>query len=250
MFDPVSTRRAGAFGASLATHLAFAALLLILLTSSRAADTVDYPTMRASLRYVNVAGVGGGGGGSNIRREVPRPGPPVPVEARPVVTPPPAPMALSLVATSAPLDIPGAMSGLSTPVVLAPGNPGGTAGTPGRGAGPGRGEGEGPGRGGNTGGGIYGPGDNVTVPELLYERKATYTTDAVHRRVQGEVEIEAIVMADGSVTKPRIVKSLDPGLDRRALDAVVHWRFKPGRLRDTNQPVNVIVRLVLGFTLR
>lgn len=108
----------------------------------------------------------------------------------------------------------------------------------------------GPGSDRNTGGDEYQVGDNVTVPVLVYEKKPTYTSAAVLAKIQGIVELEVIVMADGSVAHRRIVHSLDRGLDQRAIEAVTQWRFKPGRRRDTNQPVNVRVRVHLTFMLR
>jgi TonB family protein len=90
----------------------------------------------------------------------------------------------------------------------------------------------------------------VTTPEVIYEKRPTYTSDALLARRQGVVEIEAVVLADGRVARPRIIHSLDRGLDQRAIEAVLQWRFKPGRRRDTNQPVNVVVRIHLTFLLR
>jgi protein TonB len=248
MKHPAGARRMGAFSASLVSHAALLVLLALIFAAPRL-DTLDTPAMRASLKYVNVAGIGGGGGGSSHPVANPSPAPPQPV-AQPVETPSaPAPIALSLVASTLPPDIPGSIAGLSAPIALAPGTPGGS-GAPGAGAGDGDGPGKGRGRGGNEGGDVYGPGDGVTVPVLIYERPPTYTPAAMQKRIQGTVELEAIVMADGTIAKPRVVRSLDPGLDQRALEAVMFWRFKPGVRRDTKQPVNVIVSIHLAFILR
>ena len=241
-------RVAGAMSASLVTHAAFL-LVLVALLASPGIDSSVTPSMPVSLKYVHAAGIGGGGGGSDRPRVDPRPAPPAPAQQQPEVAATPAPLAASLIATINPPDIPGTMTGLSARVSLAPGDAGGS-GKPGAGAGDGDGPGKGKGKGGNEGGDVYGPGDGVTIPELLYERRPAYTSDAMQKRIQGTVELEAIVMADGSVAKPRVIRSLDPGLDQRAMEAVLHWRFKPGRKRDTNQPVNVLVSIHLAFVLR
>jgi TonB family protein len=48
-------------------------------------------------------------------------------------------------------------------------------------------------------------------------------------RIQGEVELSAIVRPDGTVTDLRISRSLDHvfGLDGQAIKAARQWRFKP-----------------------
>lgn len=98
----------------------------------------------------------------------------------------------------------------------------------------------------------YRPGALVTNPQVLFEKKPAYTQEAMRAQIQGSVEIEGVVMPDGTLANPHIVRSLDRihGLDQSALAAVTQWRFKPGRLRSTDEPVPVIVSIELTFTLR
>ena len=91
----------------------------------------------------------------------------------------------------------------------------------------------------------------VTPPTLIRMVKPQYTRDAMDAKVQGEVWVEAVVSADGSVTTTRILKSLDGGrygLDQQALQAARGWRFAPGRFDD--KPVAVAVTIELTFTLK
>ena len=76
-----------------------------------------------------------------------------------------------------------------------------------------------------------------------------YTSEAMVTKITGAVVLEAVVRADGSVGAVRVVKSLDArhGLDRAAIEAAKQWVFKPGIRRD--QPVDVIVTLILEFRL-
>ena len=69
-------------------------------------------------------------------------------------------------------------------------------------------------------------------------------------KVQGVVLVECVVMPDGTVSNAHIVKSLDSvfGLDQEAIKAARQWRFVPGKR--FGQPVPVIVRIELTFTLR
>jgi protein TonB len=97
---------------------------------------------------------------------------------------------------------------------------------------------------------VYQPGSGVTTPELLKEVKPQYTADAMRAKIQGTVEVECIVQPDGTVTDIRVVKSLDPtfGLDQEAIKAARQWRFRPGRR--LGQPVPVLIRIALDFTIR
>jgi len=86
-------------------------------------------------------------------------------------------------------------------------------------------------------------------PELIKSKEPQYTSDAMRAKLQGTVELQAVVMPDGSVGEVRITKSLDTvtGLDDQAVAAVKQWLFKPGEMR--GRPVPVIVTLKLTFRL-
>jgi protein TonB len=131
----------------------------------------------------------------------------------------------------------------------------------GPGAGPGadgeRGNGAGRGRGGLFGDrvgpgsdGVDGvqPGNGVTWPQLIQEVKPQYTADAMRARVEGTVELEVVVLADGSVGRIRLARSLDGlfGLDKQAIDAVRRWRFNPG----TQQGKAIAVRVPVEVSFR
>jgi TonB family protein len=138
--------------------------------------------------------------------------------------------------------------GVSSGTSTGPGSGGGVGTGIGTGIGSGRGPGLGPGSGGGTGGGVYRPGGAVTTPRVITEVKPTYTSDALLRRIQGSVVLEAIVGRDGRLSQIRVVRSLDPGLDEQAAQAALQWRFEPGRLAGT--PVDVLVTIRLDFWIR
>jgi protein TonB len=89
----------------------------------------------------------------------------------------------------------------------------------------------------------------VVRPELLRRVQPRYTIDAMRAKIQGTVEVEAVVMSDGTIGRARVAKSLDPllGLDAQALAAVVQWTFTPGTLY--GQPVPVVVRVTVEFRI-
>ena len=119
----------------------------------------------------------------------------------------------------------------------------------GTGIGAGHGPGLGPGSGGGTGGGPYRAGGSVSPPRVVAQVRPAYTSEALLRRIEGSVTLEAIVLADGTASHIRVVRSLDRGgLDDEAVIAVAKWRFEPGRLDGV--AVDVFVRIILDFSIR
>jgi protein TonB len=147
--------------------------------------------------------------------------------------------------------VPGAMTEIGG---ASPGSGSGPGGGDGRG--PGSGTGEGPGAGAGRvpgyGGDIVPPGTGVTSPQLMKEVRPSYTAMAMQAKVQGKIEMQAVVLPDGSVdpSRIRITRSLDAtfGLDQQAIIAVKQWHFRPGTRR--GEPVAMWVDVELTFTLR
>ena len=94
------------------------------------------------------------------------------------------------------------------------------------------------------------PGNGVSWPRLVREVKPNYTPDAMRAQVEGMVELEILVLEDGSVGRVNIVRSLDArfGLDQEAINAVRRWRFDPGRRM--GKAVATRVGVELSFNLR
>ncbi|MEX2270919.1 MAG: energy transducer TonB [Vicinamibacterales bacterium] len=259
LVSPNKRRVSGAFGASLIVHLLILLAMVVVMTVPGVSDMLQPEA--PDVVYVFMPGPGGGGGGGGNRTpdppkkaeiEVPKPpvSKPTPIPT-PVVPQLPQPV-LPPITTQAPITVPGTLSALSTPVSAGSGTGGGAGTGRGTGSGEGTGSGIGPGEGGGTGGGRYRPGSLVTDPTVLSEVKPAYTAEAMRAKIQGEVEIEGVVMPDGRLADLRIVRSLDRayGLDQKALEAVRQWKFKPGVLKSTGQPVPIIVTIALTFTLR
>ena len=72
-----------------------------------------------------------------------------------------------------------------------------------------------------------------------------YTSDAMRAKIQGVVEVQAVVMPDGSVSRARVITSLDKtfGLDEQAILAAKQWTFVPGKLDGVPVPVAVMLKL-------
>jgi TonB family protein len=96
--------------------------------------------------------------------------------------------------------------------------------------------------------GVYRSGGNVVPPRAIKEVGAQYTDEARRSKIQGTVLVELVVAADGSVANPRVVRSLDAGLDEQAIKAVRQWQFTPGS--KDGQPVPVLVTVEMAFYLK
>lgn len=272
LFEQREKRLAPAAVASLAAHVAFTLLLLLMirygaLPVSTAAMLPEQPN--ANIIWLSQPGPGGGGGGGGNRmkeppRQVEMPGKDkitVPVEKPPKlevqqakVEPNPIEQlnipAKSLAAAQD--SLPGAIEAPPGPPTLSQGSgSGGGAGTgTGSGIGPGTGSGLGPGSGGGTGGGVYRPGNGVQLPRLRKAVRPQYTSDAMRAKVQGTVLLECVVRPDGTVGDVQVARSLDPtfGLDQEAIKAAKQWLFVPGTR--FGEPVSVLITIELTFTLR
>jgi protein TonB len=141
--------------------------------------------------------------------------------------------------------LPGTMSGLAAAPSLGVGTGGGGGTGTGTGTGPGRGSGIGDGTGGGFGGGAMRPGNGVINPTIIRQMDPKYTPDAMRAKIQGMVELEAVVGANGIITEVRISKSLDRayGLDEEAIKTAKQWLFRPGRFQGQNVPVVVIIQM-------
>ena len=249
-----------------------------LTTASDDAAPLERPHL-ARLIFVSTPGPGGGGGGGGLRQPLPPPkaerrgqeaiSSPVPPRVEPTVIepvrrpqPPKPPEREALPRILAPLvaaradtrDVRGLLTRRTAPrrpevpPSQGPGLDGGVGRGAGRGLGSGRGAGVGPGTGGGTGGGPYRPGSGVTPPRLLEEIKPAYTEDARRRGIEGDVVLEVVVLADGSIGNVRVVRSLGFGLDERAVRAMRRWRFRPAELHGA--AVDVVVEVAMEFRLR
>jgi TonB family protein len=127
------------------------------------------------------------------------------------------------------------------------GDNGGAGDGSGTGIGPGDGPGLGPGWGGGYGGGAYRIGSGVEPPILRRQVRPDYTDHALSRKIQGTVLLEIIILKDGTVGPVRVTQSLDPGLDRKAIEAVRQFLFVPGKFR--GDPVDVIAEIAVDFSL-
>jgi TonB family protein len=272
LFEQQQKRMGPAVVVSFVSHLFFALFIVLAIrygTTSVTTAALLPEQPNTNIIWLSQPGPGGGGGGGGNRMKEPPRQAEMPGKDKitvPVSKPPklemqevkkePDPVAqLNIPAknlASAQESLPGAIEAPPGPPTLSQGSgSGGGAGTgSGSGIGPGSGSGLGPGSGGGTGGGVYRPGNGVTLPRVLHEEKPQYTSDAMRAKVQGTVLLECVVRPDGTIGDVQVVRSLDPtfGLDQQAVAAARKWRFAPGtRL---GEAVPVLITIELQFTLR
>lgn len=87
----------------------------------------------------------------------------------------------------------------------------------------------------------------LTQPRLARSVQPRYTPSAMRSLVQGDVEMEILILTNGTVGDARILRSLDPELDNEAQVAARYWRFIPGAFN--GEPVPVLATLILSFRL-
>ena len=243
-------------GASIVIHSIILGSLIYAAThASQVVQSVNKVTEKLDYIFLDrpKPGPGGGGGGRPKDPEPPRKAEIVaakPPTVQPVPKPadmPPPMVTVPIQTPQAVVTLPGTLAQIDS--TIGTGAAGGGKGT---GIGTGNGSGVGEGSGGGFGGGVYQIGNGVTSPVLIKEVKPNYTGDAMRAKLQGIVEMEAVVLADGTVDPNRIkiTRSLDStfGLDQQAVIAVKQWRFRPGTYK--GQPVPVLVNVELTFTLR
>ena len=248
VYDHPDSRKIGrAMATSLFLHGALLAGLIVFFAVVPTQVLTKTDPLEYNVVFLKDPGAGGGGGGS------PAPAPPKKLEITkhaaptvvpiPVVAPPEPPPSLiaPIETTSATLMQAAGKSSVS----LATWSGGGT----GNGLGSGKGDGVGPGTGGGFGDGAYAPGNGVAWPVEITKVQPKYTPDAMRAKLQGVVELEIVVLPDGSVGDVRVVKSLDraSGLDDAAIEAAKKWRFKPGT--KDGKPVATKVLMSLEFRL-
>lgn len=260
-FDHADERKMGrAMSVSLGLHGAAVLLIALVIAWRPPAPPPEFtPREDYELRFVQMEGPGGGGGGGGnespeppakleMKAEIPKP---QAIEVAQVEVPPPPPPPLAAPVQTAPtvIQTAGTITGLSAAPSLGTGTGGGGGSGRGTGSGPGTGSGIGPGSGGGFGGGAFRPGTGAVDPVLLRKVEPKYTPEAMRAKIQGVVELEAVIGTNGQVTDIRVYKSLDRsfGLDEEAMRVARQWLFRPARYQD--KPVEMVVIIQMEFRL-
>jgi TonB family protein len=88
----------------------------------------------------------------------------------------------------------------------------------------------------------------VRRPVVISKVEAEYTPEARERKVMGEVVLAMWVDTNGRPGRLKVLRSLEPGLDAKAIEAARKWRFKPAL--KGGKPVPAPVTIQFGFRLQ
>jgi protein TonB len=124
------------------------------------------------------------------------------------------------------------------------GGPGGPLGI-GNGPGPGIGNGPGPGIGNALV--SYRSLGITQEPKLLHSEEPEYSEEARKARYQGTVLLAIDVDVSGHVSNVRVLRSLGLGLDEKATEAVLKWKFRPAMAG--GRPVTAPAQVAVTFHL-
>ena len=87
----------------------------------------------------------------------------------------------------------------------------------------------------------------ATPPKALYSPEPTYSEEARRAGLEGTVRLGLVVSPEGGPRDIHVVKSLEKGLDEKAVEAVSQWRFDPATL--DGKPVAVKINVEVNFHL-
>jgi len=90
-----------------------------------------------------------------------------------------------------------------------------------------------------------GPAD--TTPNILDKPRPEYTAEGRSMRIEGDVVIDLVFLANGSIQINRVVSGLGHGLDDSALRAAQQIKFKPAKRE--GEPVDFPARVRIEFRL-
>jgi protein TonB len=117
----------------------------------------------------------------------------------------------------------------------------------GTGLGSGNGSGLGPGSGGNTGGGPRRIGGGVSAPQLIFSVEPEFSEEARKAKVAGNVLVNLWVDTNGNPSHVRVIRGVGMGLDEKAKEAVLQYKFKPAM--ENGKPVLVELNVEVNFQI-
>jgi periplasmic protein TonB len=90
-------------------------------------------------------------------------------------------------------------------------------------------------------------GGEVKAPRELYKPEPKYPLLALQSRIEGVVQIDALIDKDGNVVQARAISG--PGLlIPAALEAVKHWKYEPTYLNGVPWPIELTVHVTFSLS--
>ncbi len=90
-------------------------------------------------------------------------------------------------------------------------------------------------------------GANASAPQLISKVEPQYSEKARKAKLSGSILLSCLVGVDGVPSNIKVLRPLGLGLDEKAIEALLQWRFKPG-MKD-GHPVPVTAQVEISFRL-
>ena len=85
------------------------------------------------------------------------------------------------------------------------------------------------------------------MPVPTHRAEPEYTDDARNAKIEGSVLLQVEVNEKGIPTEAKVIRSLDKGLDQKAIESTLKWRFKPAS--KYGNPISGSVKIEVNFRL-
>ena len=89
--------------------------------------------------------------------------------------------------------------------------------------------------------------EGLVPPRLLKQVEPKYTDEALDAGIQGELVVEILIQKDGTPLPIRLVRALDPRVDRNAMETASEWRFEAAKV--AGEPVELIAEISIAFRI-
>lgn len=89
---------------------------------------------------------------------------------------------------------------------------------------------------------------DLSAPAAMSKVDPAYPAESIRDRVEGTVVLYAVIRASGVVDSVRVLKGVDDRLDKSAISALRHWRFRPGTKHGTPVDVEAVVQIPFRIT--
>jgi TonB family protein len=97
---------------------------------------------------------------------------------------------------------------------------------------------------------MYRPKGELAGPLPITTVDPRYPPETIAEHISGEVVLYAIVRKDGSIDSIQVAQSLDPRLDKSAVDALARWKFNPGTRAGTPVDVEAVIHVPFEYRER
>ncbi len=94
---------------------------------------------------------------------------------------------------------------------------------------------------------VYRIGGDVSAPILINKVEPEYSQEALKAKYSGTVLLSIVVDANGTPRDIHVIRPLGLGLDEKAIEAVMNWRFRPGM--KGGHPVATQAQIEINFRL-